>query len=75
MDINEVISGRRSAREYTARWLEEQMMRRLIDAAEHEPNGVKRPPWTFTVAGDQALLDRLWRDEQAHMLATIPASP
>jgi len=75
MDINEAISSRRSAREHTAQAVDEQIMRRFIDAAEHEPSGVNHPPWTFTVISDQGLLDRIWRDEKARMLTTTPAGP
>jgi nitroreductase len=75
MDTNETISARRSAREYTAQAIDAEVIRRLVDIAEHEPNGVNHPPRTFTVVSDQGLLNRIWRDESAHMLATIPACP
>jgi nitroreductase len=74
MDINETISSRRAAREYTAEAVDEQTIRHLIDAAVHAPNGVNHPPWAFTVERDQRLLDRIWGDTKAHMLATMPAS-
>jgi nitroreductase len=74
MDINETISRRRAAREYTAEAVDEQTIRHLIDAAVHAPNGVNHPPWAFTVERDQRLLDRIWGDTKAHMLATMPAS-
>ena len=73
MDINEAISGRRSTREYTAQAVDEQSIRRLIDAASRAPNAVNQQPWTFTVVRDQGLLDRISRDAKSHMLATMPA--
>ena len=71
MDINEAISGRRSAREFTAQAVDEQTIRRLIDVAVNAPNGVNHQPWTFAVERDQSLLDRVWCDAKAHMLATV----
>ena len=73
MDINEGIAGRRSTREYTAQAVDEQTIRRLIDAAVHAPSAVNQQPWTFTVVRDQGLLDRISRDAKSHMLATMPA--
>lgn len=71
MDINEAISTRRSTREITAQAIDEQSIRRLIDAAVNAPNGVNHQPWTFTVECDQGLLDRVWCDAKVHMLATV----
>jgi nitroreductase len=73
VDINEAISGRRSAREYTEQAVDEQTIRGLIDAAVRAPNAVNEQPWTFTVVRDQSLLDRISRDAKSHMLATMPA--
>ena len=75
MDIDEAIYGRRSTREYTAQALDDQSIRRLIDAAAHAPNASNGQPWTFTVVRDQGLLDRISRDAKSHMLATLPAGP
>ena len=75
MDINEAIFGRRSMREYTAQAVDEQTIRRLIDAAVHAPNAVNQQPWMFTVVRDQRLLDRMSRDAKSHMLETMPAGP
>ena len=74
MNINEVISGRRSTREYTTQALDEAIIRRLIKAAIQAPSAINQQPWTFTVIRDQGLLDRLSREAKAHMLATMPAS-
>jgi len=74
MDLNEAISGRGSIREYTEEAVDEQTIRRLIDAAVHAPNAVNQQPWIFTVVRDQTVLDRVSRDAKSHMLATMPAS-
>ena len=75
MDLHDAISGRRSTREYTAQAVDEQSLRRLIDAAVHAPNASNGQPWTFTVVRDQGLLDRISDAAKAHMLATSPAGP
>ena len=72
MDLNEAIAGRRSTREYKAEGVDEQTIRRLIDAAVLAPSAVNQQPWTFTVVRDQAVLDRISSASKAHMLATIP---
>jgi nitroreductase len=74
MEFNETLFGRRSVREYTSQSLDEQAIRRLIEAAVYAPNAVNQQPWTFTVVRDQALLDRLSGDAKAHMLANMPSS-
>jgi nitroreductase len=73
MDINEVISARRSTREYKNQVVDEATIRRLIDAATRAPNAVNQQPWTFTVVRDQTLLNQVSRDAKAHMVATMPA--
>jgi nitroreductase len=75
MDLNEVITGRRAVREYTAQAVDEPTIRRLIDAALQAPSAVNQQPWTFTVVRDRNLLDRISRDAKSHMLATLPAGP
>ena len=75
MDVNEAISSRRSTREYSAQVVDEQTIRRLIDAAVHAPNAVNQQPWTFAVVRDQSLLDRISSQAKSHMLATMPAGP
>jgi nitroreductase len=75
MDINEAISGRRSTRDYTGQAVDEETVRRLIDAAVHAPSASNGQPWTFTVVRDQGLLDRISDAAKSHMLATLPAGP
>jgi nitroreductase len=74
MDITEVISGRRSVREYTPQAVDETAIRHLIDAAIKAPNAVNQQPWSFTVVRDQAGLERLSHAAKSHMLATMPAT-
>jgi len=74
MDLDEAITGRRAVREYTNAAVDEQTIRRLIDAAIHAPSAVNQQPWTFTVVRDQSVLDRISHDAKIHVLATMPAS-
>jgi nitroreductase len=75
MDINAAIAGRRSTRDFTAQVVDDQTIRRLIDAAVLAPSASNGQPWTFTVVRDQALLDRVSAAAKSHLLATLPAGP
>ena len=61
MELNDAIFGRRSVREYASQEVDEQAIRRLIEAAVHAPNAVNQQPWMFTVVRDKAVLDKLSR--------------
>lgn len=74
MERDKTIYGRRSVREYASQPVDEETIRRLIDAAIHAPNAVNAQPWTFTVVRKPALLDDISRAAKAHMLATMPPS-
>ena len=75
MDINEAISGRRSARDFTDKAVDDETIRRLIDAAVRAPSASNEQPWTFTVVRDQALLDRVSEEAKSYLLAALPAGP
>jgi nitroreductase len=75
MDINEAISGRRAARDFTAQAVDDETIRRLIDSAVRAPSASNEQPWTFTVVRDQALLDRVSDEAKSYLLATLPAGP
>ena len=73
MDINAAISGRRSARDFTTRAVDDETVRQLIDAAVRAPSASNGQPWTFTVVRDQALLDRISDEAKSYLLASLPA--
>ena len=75
MDINAAISGRRSTRDYTDQAVDDETIRRLIDAAVLAPSASNEQPWTFTVVRDQALLDRISHAAKSYLLAALPAGP
>jgi len=69
MDLDEAIYGRRSVREYTSEAVDEETIRRLIEAAVQAPSATNAQPWTFTVVRDQDLLDRVSEGAKAYLLA------
>ncbi len=75
MEISEAISRRRSTREYTAQAVDDDTIRRLVDAAVHAPSASNGQPWTFTVIRDKGLLDRISDVAKSHMLATMTDGP
>jgi nitroreductase len=75
MDINAVILGRRSTRDFTAEAVDDETVRRLIDAAVRAPSASNEQPCTFTVVRDQALLDRVSDEAKSYLLGTLPAGP
>ena len=75
MDINEAISGRRATRDFTGQAVDQETLRRLIDAAVRAPSASNGQPWTFTVVRDQGLLERISDAAKSHMLATLPDGP
>jgi nitroreductase len=72
MDLDASIHGRRSVREYTSQPVDEETIRRLIDAAVHAPSATNAQPWTFTVVRDQDLLGRVSEATKAHLLVAAP---
>ena len=75
MDLSDAINGRRSTRDFMAEAVDEESIRRLIDAAVRAPSASNGQEWTFTVVRDQALLDRISEAAKAHMLTILPADP
>jgi len=68
MDIIAAIAERRSTRDFTAQTVDDETIRRLIDAAVLAPSASNGQPWTFTVVRDQALLDRISAAAKSHLL-------
>ena len=54
MEFQEVISGRRSVREFTDRAVTREEIERLLDAAVQAPNHRMTQPWRFYVLGPEA---------------------
>lgn len=49
MDIDEAIKGRRSIRAYKSDYVEEGLVREIIEAATHAPSAKNGQQWRFTV--------------------------
>jgi nitroreductase len=56
VDVIDAIYDRRAVRAYTQQKVEEDVVRRLINAAIHAPSAVNAQPWAFCVVQDPALL-------------------
>ena len=56
VDVIDAIYERRAVRAYADRIVEEDVVRRLINAAIHAPSAVNAQPWAFCVIQDVALL-------------------
>jgi nitroreductase len=74
MDVREAIYGRRAVREFTTERIEEEVLRRLVDAAIQAPSAVNQQPWLFTIIRDKELMARVSNEAKAHMLRTSPAA-
>ncbi len=69
MNFDQVLSGRRAVREYTAKKIDEEVIRDLIECAVMAPNAINQQPWAFTVIRDQVLLDTISKETKQHMLS------
>ncbi len=72
MDLNEAIYTRRAVREFTGEPVNEEMLRRPIDAAIQAPSAVNEQPWSFSVVRNKSLLARISNEAKAHLLRTPP---
>ena len=73
VDVMEAIYARRAVRAYTARLVEEDKVRALIDAAIQAPSAVNQQPWAFVVIQNTALLQRI--SERAKQLTLAHLQP
>jgi len=74
MDLEKAIYMRRSVREFTDEPVDEETLRRLIDAAIQAPSAVNEQPWSFSVVRNKALLARISKAAKAHLLSAPPAA-
>jgi len=65
MELFDVISGRRSVREYQPQPPSQALIMRAIGAAVMAPSAVNAQPWSFTVVRDRPLLDEISRKAKA----------
>jgi nitroreductase len=61
MDIIDIIFKRRSIRKYTPQPVDEDTLRRLLQAAMAAPSAVNGQPWEFIVVTDKEMLAEMYR--------------
>jgi nitroreductase len=62
MDLMDAIYTRRAVRDYKDTPLDDQTLRKLIDAAVQAPSAINEQPWSFCVVRDKALLAQTSRE-------------
>ncbi len=67
MNVTEAIFARRAHRAFTARKVEEQLLRELLRAAVQAPSAVNTQPWSFALVQNAQQLER-WSDLAKRML-------
>jgi nitroreductase len=72
MELAEAIYARRAVREFTAAPVDDDDIRKLIDAAIQAPSAVNEQPWDFCVVRDRALLAEISRDAKAYLMRNTP---
>jgi nitroreductase len=69
MEVMEAIHGRRAVRSFLPGVLEEESIRKLLQAATHAPSAMNAQPWAFVIVQDKARLDRYSKRAKALLLA------
>lgn len=59
MDLNEAITGRRSVRRFSEKFVTDDEIRSLIEAARSAPSWANTQVWEFVVVRDKALIERV----------------
>lgn len=59
MEAYEAIVTRRSIRKYTEKPIDEQTVRKLLEAGMQAPSAVNKQPWHFVVIDDRRILDAI----------------
>lgn len=67
MNLQQIITGRRSVRSYEDRPLSEEIIKELIVLGIHAPTGSNMQPWAFVVVEDKELMRR-WSDQTKEIL-------
>lgn len=75
MELLEAIDARRSVREYTDEPVDDDVLRKLIEAATKAPSAINQQPWAFVVVKDKSRLDRISDQAKAHFLKATLSAP
>lgn len=74
MDLDQAIRHRRAVRAYTDEGVDDDIVRRLVDAATQAPSALNEQPWGFVVIRDRAALDRLSTQAKQYQAQTGDAN-
>jgi len=77
MNLDEAIFGRRSVRKFTDRYVTDEEIRAMIDAARWAPSWANTQVWEFIVVRDRALMEKIagtYVDKNPATRATLSAS-
>ena len=66
-EVLKAIADRRSIRSYTDEPVSDEMLKKLIDAAEQAPSAMNRQPIHFTFVRDKAILKAFSDEARAHL--------
>ena len=73
MELYEAIEKRRSVRKYQAQAIEDDKLRRVLDAGRLAPSANNLQDWKFVVVQDQVTLAKLAQAAEQPWLAEVPA--
>jgi len=74
-EFSQLLSDRRSVRNYTDEKPDLELVRELIKDATMAPNGGNRQPWRFSIVNDRDLIRRISDESKRHVLAAIAEDP
>jgi len=66
LDIIEVIKNRRSIRRYVDRPIQDQMIKKILEAAISAPSGRNCQPWKFSVVRDSENIERIAKESACY---------
>lgn len=75
MEFMEVLSGRRSVRQYTEQKVSRELVEKLIQSAVQAPSAMNSQPWAFAVIQDKAQLKDYSDQAKAFLLSILNEHP
>jgi nitroreductase len=75
MNLTEAISARRAVRSFTARQVDDAVVRSLLYAAVQAPSAMNRQPWLFSIVQDLPRLERYSDRAKTMLLSQMAHDP
>ena len=75
MDFWEVLTNRRSIRNFTDQPIEKELVEKLLWAATQAPSAMNSQPWAFAVIQDKALLKQYSDQAKTYLLSVLDDYP